>query len=226
MSYYPAWDPDPITATTYCTAGWANAVQDNLKAMLQDVYNTKGNASTLVAFTRVTMNASGAVTTNAIAHTRLALIGPNQHHNRDHAETHTDSTDDIPEASSGRSGLVPASAAEKLADIASKATRNWVSDGEYTGTSVASQLVSVGYRPEYVMVMRGRAYWPNNVGWQTIDGATYAIQHIAASHTQADLDHKRIVATTVIEIVTSGFKAKASANVSGQPYLYFSMRSQ
>ena len=233
MTYYPDWAPPAIVSTSRCTAGWANSLQNNLKAMLQDIHDAKGSASTFQSFMRAAHTSTGNFAASAITHSKLGLVTPDQHHDTYHRDSHTDGTDDIAVANSVTKGLVSATGAAKLGGIGASSTRNFNIASYYMGTTAhtVARTVSLGYRPQYVMIIRDLGGYYNHDIWEVMDGATYGFHSIAREYTEAGLDHKRekttTAATNCVKIATDGFTVRGSTNYSASyKYTYVAFRSQ
>ncbi len=213
---YPGWNPIRVTITTPCTTGWGNDVQNNLKSLLHDAYDTKGSVSTLKKFISVSMNTSGTLKASAISHSALYNVLADQHHNKLHNIEHVNGIDDVPIVTTTRRGLVSPALAERLADIASGATYNAWSQGSYIGVGITtSKYISLGYRPKWVVVH-------NNLerSAEVIDGATFAFRHQLNNHA-------RPKASTYLRITITGFSVVSTLNRSttaNKNYYYFAVR--
>lgn len=214
---YPTANIIQITSSTACTAEWANMFNDNLKLMIQDVYRANGSVTNFKSMTRAILASTGQAKSGVIQHNQLGDITPDQHHQKYHAKTHTDGSDDIPLASTTRKGLVTATTAQNINGIVSGATRNWFILTSFTGDAAASRMISLGFRPAYAQIFHKHAASTANPNrrWliELIDGANYAFRHTDIN-AGGSLYHTCDVKTNTINIVTNGVKVYASCNVA------------
>ncbi len=209
MSFYPQWNPARVTATTYCTVGWANDLQNNLKSLVQDAFDTKGTKTTLRSFFRNTLSSLGIMAN--ISHNSLNNITADQHHNRDHGDTHTDGTDDIPSVNITQRGIMTGGHAIKLDNIATGATENRFFAYYFMGTGIlASQYINIGYRPSFIIVNHSL----QNEWGEVIEGATFAFCHKGSTHTKP-------VASKYIKIGSQGFTVYTTMNCSTHATHYY-----
>lgn len=237
---YPSYTPQ-ITSTTYCTVGYVNELNDNIKALMTDVYKAKGNSSTLKSFVRTTFTTTGTIKAGVIRHAILSEVQPDTHHNKIHGDNHTNGIDDIPVVTASRKGLLTTTLASKANSIATNATKNQLTYLTYTGNNRnAPQFVTVGFTPQFVNVLCLQKFFFTgmvaNVGvglWEAFEGASVAFFSIAKIDglgwaTLAmigDWTHFNFDITNSIRIATNGFHANYLCNVSNIVYQYYAYRS-
>ncbi len=217
---YPNANLTQITATTACTVGWVNAFNANLRLMLQDVVRARGTVTNFKSMTRAILTSTGQAKTGAIRHNQLGDITPDQHHNKYHAKTHTDGSDDIPFASASRRGLVTATTAQQIASLSvTGSTRNWFVMTTYTGNAGTSKFVTLGFRPSYCQLFYAHAASTSypDVRWliDCMDGANYNFKH-KDRNALGSFYHAKVTKANTINIVTNGVKVFASCNINTQ----------
>lgn len=85
--FYPNLKWARVTAAATCGAVWANALQTAVYSFQNDMYNAKGDVSTLASYFRVLLASTGGFTTG-FDHDALLGIATNQHHNKLHQADH------------------------------------------------------------------------------------------------------------------------------------------
>ncbi len=214
MPIYPNYTPK-MTVTTFCTVGYVNEFQDNLKAMLIDLYHAKGIATTLKSFVSIMLHTSGALRVSQISHSNLSNVLPNTHHNRDHASTHVSSVDNIVNGTSTLKGLISKTTAQRVDTVSTNATYNRMTVSTYTGNGqiVTGLYLPLGYRPQWVQIFYKHISTNPGAGvianlmFETIDGASRAVVHRATNH-------YRPLASKSIQIMATGCKVFATCNVA------------
>lgn len=218
---YPTYSPR-ITNTTFATVEYLNEIQDNVKAMVYDVYHAKGNASSLNAKLKTFLTTAGNIKSNAIKHVQLGNITPDQHHKQYHGGSHTDGVDNVLVANTTTKGLVSATVASKINMIASGATYWQLATFSYNGNDVATgQYISLGFRPLHVMI-----FWDNNPALagtsafggksmtETIWGCSNSFRHQIEWSADGGIEHRSKKAVSSIRITTLGVKILGYQNKS------------
>ena len=217
---YPTYSPR-ITNTTYATVEYLNEIQDNVKAMVYDVYHAKGNASSLNAKLKTFLTASGAIKANVIRHAQLANITADQHHKQYHGGSHTDGVDNVLVANTTAKGLVSATVASKINTIASYAGKMQVATYSYRGNNVATGLyISLGFRPMHVMIFYDETQNAGTAGFagkymaETIWGCSHSFRHQIEWANDSGIEHRSKRVGSSVRITTLGLKVKGYLNMT------------
>jgi hypothetical protein len=212
---YPNYTP-ALTATTFCTVGFVNEFQDNLKAMLVDIYRAKGICTTLKSFVSIMLHTNGSLRVSQLNHSNLVIL-PNAHHTQYHASTHVSGNDSIGLGASTVKGLVSKTTAERMDIGATNVTYNRMIVSTYTGNgkAVTGLYLPMGFRPQYIQIFYRHMSTNPGAGsyaqrmTETIDGVSRALVHRVSNHS-------RPLATQSIQILATGCKVYASCNVATQ----------
>jgi len=210
-----------ITASTYATVEYLNEIQDNVKAMVYDVYHAKGQASSFNAKLKQLLTTGGNIKANVIRHANISNITPDQHHLKYHAGSHTDGVDNIQAGTSTVKGLVTATIASKINTIASKATRMQIATYAYRGNNVASgQYISLGFRPLHVMIFydepqnAGTAGFGGKYMTETLWGCSHSWRHQIEWANDGGIEHRSKPVGSSVRITTLGLKVFKYLNIT------------
>ena len=209
-----------ITTSTYATVEYLNDIQDNVKAMVYDVYHAKGNASSFNAKLKTFLTTAGNIKSNVIKHAQLGNITPDQHHKQYHGGSHTDGTDNVLVANTTAKGLMSATVASKINTIASQAGRMQVATFSYNGNNVATgQYISLGFRPMHVMIfwdnasaLAGTLAWDGKSMTETIWGCSHSFRHQIEWTADSGIEHRSKPVNSSIRITTLGIKVLGYQN--------------
>lgn len=212
---YPNANITQITSSTACSVGWVNEFNDNLRLLLQDAVRAHGSVTNLKSISRAILTSTGNAKSGIIRHNMLDNVLSDQHHNKSHAKSHIDGSDDIPTASTARKGLVSATTAQKIANIATGATRNWFVLTTYVGNGGADKYITLGFRPAYVQLFysHSASTATPNMRWQieAIDGAWKTFRH-TDKDALGTLYHVFNNLASTISIGVTGVRVYASCN--------------
>ena len=213
---FPNWGPSSVVATTVVST-FARDIQSNLVLMQNALKDVMGAGRNVYEYTRLTLNASGNVATAALLHEYVSGITASQHHDKSHAATHIGGTDDIPLASTGGKGLMSSAQYTKLYYIVTGATPNPITVSTYIGTSIASKVIALGYKPKWVNVWR---VGTQGAAWEGIQGCPYVIHHKIASQ----YSHDFLNAASSLTAIATGFKVLGSVNATNVQYTYMAVK--
>lgn len=209
-----------ITTSTYATVEYLNDINDNIRAMVYDVYHAKGNASSLNAKLKTFLTTAGNVKSNAIKHVQLGNVTPDQHHKQYHGGSHTDGVDNVLVANTTAKGLVSATVASKINTIASSAGRMQVATFSYNGNNVATgQYISLGFRPLHVMifwdndpVLANTSAWGGKSMTETLWGCSNSFRHQIEWGADSGIEHRSKPVASSVKITTYGVKVYGYLN--------------
>lgn len=199
---------------TWVSAGLATLMMAQLSIAQTRLREAMFGFSTLASYLAVGQNSQGLVSN--IYHSNLAGILPSNHHNQFHNSQHySGASDALPYATAAGYGLMSAGAYNKVESIEAKSTRNDFTISTYVGSTVVSQVISVGYQPMFVKILQAGS---TGSSWEWIYGANKYSKHLQGT------GHQYGSALTLITSNANGFKVLGSCNVTNVVYWYWASR--
>lgn len=216
MANFPNWSPASAAATTVAST-FSRDLQSNLVLIQSALKGAMGAARSLEEYTRITLADDGGIGSGALVHGYVTGVTASQHHSKLHGSAHIDGTDNIPVATTATKGLMTSTQYQKLSNVISNATYNPAVASTYTGTTAGSLVVTVGYQLNWITIWQVGS---GGVSWETIRGHSFVLRHVITSV----VPHRFDSIATRISILTTGFKAKGSLNVTNVQYRYMAVK--
>lgn len=217
MAQYPASVATlpAVTNRSKFTATLANTWLEEARALQADYASTVAGFSTLASYFAVSRDTVGGFK-EAVSHDTLASVTASSHHNKLHATTHINGTDDIRnsvEVGVYQKGLMTPGQATKLDALSTSATADITGVGTYEGwgnyTSGKKKWSKkyLGRRPAFLRIIG-------------VMGAAFVFAKSGRGLVETGRLHK-MNPTYDLRITDEGFEVSGDLNLDGHQYSYF-----